>query len=76
MSKAASMASVFACLTEEQARAVYDALAQWADNERNGLDEADPGTAQEQREHARLSAQVALVEGVVADLEAELVRGI
>jgi hypothetical protein len=56
-------------LTKPEALAVYNALAQWADNERNGLEETDEPDAQQ-------AATVGLVEGVVGRLEAELVRGI
>jgi hypothetical protein len=63
-----SLSGVLARLSATQALAVYDALAQWADNERNGLEEADEPDAKHE-------AQVSAVELVVSRLEAELARG-
>lgn len=65
---------ILAALSETEAEAVYNALAQWADNERNGLEEAAPETDQEKRTHGGQELAVGLVEGVVARLETELVR--
>lgn len=62
-------AQMLASMSEAEAMAVYNALAQWADNERNGLEETD-------EPDPKLSAQVGLVEGVVERLEAEIVKGI
>jgi hypothetical protein len=62
-------AQMLASMSEAEAQAVYNALAQWADNERNGLEETD-------EPDPKLSAQVALVEGVVERFEAEIVRGV
>lgn len=63
------LARILGGVSGTEALAVYNALAQWADNERNGLEETDEPDAK----HA---ATVALVEGVVARLEAELVKGV
>lgn len=53
---------VFSNLSEREARALYEALAQWADNERCGFEETDEPTQE-------LYQRVALVEGVVERLE-------
>jgi len=58
-----SLARIFHAVSEEEARAIYDALAQWADNERCGVDEDVPETK-----------ALVSVEGVVSRLEADLAR--
>jgi hypothetical protein len=60
-----SLAKVLAGLNEEQARAVYEALAQWADNE-NSRDDVDDA----ETEAPNLKA----VNDVVAKLETEFVK--
>ncbi len=60
------LARVLASLSEEEAVSVYNALAQWADNECNGLEECgepDP-------DHEK---SVSTVEAVVNRLEIEIV---
>ena len=66
------IARALAALTDEQALHVYNALAQWADNERNGLDEASVFTESDKAEHAKHELEVATVESVVASIELEL----
>lgn len=61
-----SLARVLACLSEAEARGVYEALAQWADNTRCGLDEDADRLPEE--------TYLEVVEGVVEKLEAEFVR--
>jgi hypothetical protein len=63
------LARVLAGINGDEASAIYNALAQWADNERNGLEETDEPDAK----HA---LAVALVERVVGRLEVEIVRGV
>lgn len=60
-----SLPSIFASLSDEEAQACYDALAQWAENEacRDDLEEDEP-----------LPPQVKTVQGVVARLEEEFVK--
>lgn len=69
-------AQMLATLSDAEAQAVYNALAQWADNERNGLEEAPTFTDQEKAELAKHDVQVSLVEGVVERLEARMVEGL
>lgn len=57
-----TLESVLSTVTASEARAIYDALAQWADNERNGIEESDTADP----EHI---ARVSLVENVVGRLE-------
>jgi hypothetical protein len=52
-------------------RAVYAALAQWADNERNFVEESNP----EDPDIVDLAATVAVVEGVVAEMELQINGG-
>lgn len=61
------MQAVLAALSPAESRAVYNALAQWADNERNGLEE---GAGDEMTPSAVKA--VSLVESVVERLEAVL----
>jgi hypothetical protein len=68
MSPKSALARAIANLTEEQAMQAYNALAQWADNERIGLEETyDAPTAEK-------LAQVETVEGLVEAYETELVQ--
>lgn len=62
-----SLADILKGLTEAEALHVYNALAQWSDNERNGLEETDEPDPKHE-------AAVTAVEAVVARLEAELVK--
>jgi hypothetical protein len=62
-----TMQAVLASLSFEESRAVYNALAQWADNERNGLEEG----AGDEMTPSEVKA-VPLVESVVERLEAVL----
>ncbi len=61
-----TMQAILGALSIEESRAVYNALAQWVDNERNALPEEgeqeEPGDAEAKR-------AVALLEGVVDKLE-------
>lgn len=60
-------------ISGEDLLAVYNALAQWSDNESVGLEEgSDPITEGEKRTHKRESEAVARVQGVVAKLEVTL----
>lgn len=74
MSVKVSLVRVLSELTEEEARAVYDAISQWADNERNGLEEDCPHTEPERLAHDVRKWEVSLVEGVVEKLDAEFVK--
>jgi len=58
---------ILGSLTGEEALHVYNALAQWADNERNGLEEMD----EPDPKHV---AAVQAVEAVVERLESEIVK--
>ncbi len=71
ISPKAALARAIANLTEEQAKHAYSALAQWADNTRNGLEETydDPAS-----EEAQELAQVVTVDGLVEAYETELVK--
>lgn len=62
-----ALTKILGSLKGAESLAVYNALAQWADNERNGLEETD-------EPDPKLEAQVAAVEAVVARLEAEIVK--
>jgi len=62
-----ALSRILGSLKGAEASAVYNALAQWADNERNGLDETDEPDPKHE-------AAVSLVEGVVARLEGEIVK--
>lgn len=59
---------VLAGVTAAEAEHVYNALAQWADNERNGIEEMD----ENERNPAHLRA-VEAVEAVVARMELEMI---
>lgn len=65
---------VLGSLPPGDAMHVYNALAQWADNERCGLEESSPVTESERRDRERAEAAVSAVEQVVERLEAEIVR--
>ena len=62
-----ALTKILGSLKGAESMAVYNALAQWADNERNGLEETD-------EPDPKLEVQVAAVEAVVARLEAEIVK--
>lgn len=62
-----ALAQILGSLKGAESLAVYNALAQWADNERNGLEESDEPDPKHE-------AAVAAVEAVVARLEAEIVK--
>lgn len=65
------LAAILGSLSEREAFHVYNALAQWADNERNGLEETEPSA-----ETAKHNAAVACVESIVRLLEAEIARSV
>lgn len=69
---ARTLETVLAALSPEEAKAVYNALAQWADNERNHLDESEGSWSG--GPSAEEVKAVALVEGVVQKLEAVILR--
>lgn len=71
ISPKAALALAVAGLTEDQAKHVYNALAQWADNTRNGLDDTYDDLASE---GAQELAQVETVDGLVEAYETELVK--
>jgi hypothetical protein len=62
-----TLRSVLASVTPEQALAVYNALAQWVDNERNGLpEEHEPHDEEETRARRNMTQ----VQEVVDKLDA------
>jgi len=69
-----SLMQVLASLTEEEAQAAYHALAQWSDNERNGLDEEGLITEDDRRDHEKRSKEVLLVEKIVDRLDEEFCK--
>lgn len=74
MSSRISLVRVLSELSEEEARAIYEALSQWSDNERNGLEEDCPHTESERLQHDVREWEVSLVEGVVGKLDTEFVK--
>jgi hypothetical protein len=69
-----SLKKVLASISEPDARIVLDALAQWADNERNGLGHEEAQTEEEQEELELRSLRCSRIEGIVDSLNMEFIR--
>lgn len=68
-----TLRSVLAAVTPEQALAVYNALAQWVDNERNGLPEEDePHDEEETRARQNMTRVQEVVDGLDAVIAAHV----
>jgi hypothetical protein len=67
MNAKTSLAKVLAGLSEKEALAIYNALSQWADNERNTMDEMDEVDAEQE-------SAVSAIEAVVEKCEMEIAK--